>query len=49
MGLISNGTTLLDAGALDSGVTTGSLVLLSTLNISNAATASFASEIVDAA
>ena len=45
MGLISNGTTLLDAGALDSGVTTGSLVLLSTLNISNAATASFASGI----
>ena len=30
MGVISNGTTLLDAGALDSGVATGAMTLLST-------------------
>ena len=29
MGLISNGTTLLDAGALDSGVATGAMILIS--------------------
>ena len=28
MGVISNGTTLLDAGALDSGVATGAMTLL---------------------
>ena len=38
MGLISNGTTLLDAGALDSGVATGSMVLLSTSTASSSAT-----------
>ena len=32
MGLISNGTTLLDAGALDSGVATGSMTLIKTIN-----------------
>ena len=31
MGVISNGTTLLDAGALDSGVATGSMTLIKTL------------------
>ena len=38
MGLISNGTTLLDSGALDSGVATGSMVLLSTSTASSSAT-----------
>ena len=37
MGLISNGTTLLDAGALDSGVPTGAMTLLSTNTLSSAA------------
>ena len=45
MGLISNGTTLLDAGALDSGVATGSLTLISTQTASNSATISFTSGI----
>ena len=45
MGLISNGTTLLDAGALDSGVATGSLTLISTQTASNSATVSFTSGI----
>ena len=45
MGVISNGTTLLDAGALDSGVATGSLVLLSTTTSSNASTTSITSGI----
>ena len=38
MGLISNGTTLLDAGALDSGVATGAMVLLSTSTASSSST-----------
>ena len=38
MGVISNGTTLLDAGALDSGVATGAMVLLSTATASSSAT-----------
>ena len=41
MGVISNGTTLLDAGALDSGVATGSMVLIKTLTASSSATLSF--------
>ena len=41
MGLISNGTTLLDAGALDSGVATGSMTLIKTLTASGASTLSF--------
>ena len=45
MGLISNGTTLLDAGALDSGVATGSMTLLSTLTANNTATLDFTSGI----
>ena len=45
MGLISNGTTLLDSGALDSGVATGSLTLISTQTASNSATVSFTSGI----
>ena len=45
MGLISNGTTLLDAGALDSGVATGGMTLLSTVTASSSATVSFASGI----
>ena len=38
MGVISNGTTLLDAGALDSGVATGSMTLISTLTADDSAT-----------
>jgi hypothetical protein len=38
MGLISNGTTLLDAGALDSGVATGAMTLISTATASSSAT-----------
>ena len=34
MGLISNGTTLLDAGALDSGVATGAMTLIKTITAS---------------
>ena len=45
MGLISNGTTLLDAGALDSGVATGAMTLISTQTASNSATVSFTSGI----
>ena len=41
MGLISNGTTLLDAGALDSGVPTGSMTLIKTLTASSSGTLSF--------
>jgi hypothetical protein len=41
MGLISNGTTLLDAGALDSGIATGSMTLIKTLTASSSATLSF--------
>ena len=45
MGLISNGTTLLDAGALDSGVPTGSMTLLSTATANNSSTITFNSGI----
>ena len=45
MGVISNGTTLLDAGALDSGVASGAMVLLSTQTASSSATVSFTSGI----
>ena len=45
MGVISNGTTLLDAGALDSGIATGAMTLLSTATASSSATLSFTSGI----
>ena len=45
MGLISNGTTLLDSGALDSGVASGAMTLISTQTASNSATVSFTSGI----
>jgi len=45
MGLISNGTTLLDAGAIDSGVATGAMTLLSTATASNSSTITFNSGI----
>ena len=45
MGLISNGTTLLDAGALDSGVATGAMTLISTVTASSSATIDFTSGI----
>ena len=38
MGVISNGTTLLDAGAIDSGVPTGAMTLISTSTASSSAT-----------
>ena len=41
MGVISNGTTLLDAGALDSGIATGAMTLIKTLTASTSATLSF--------
>ena len=41
MGLISNGTTLLDAGALDSGVPTGSMTFIKTLTASSSGALSF--------
>ena len=41
MGVISNGTTLLDAGALDSGVATGAMTLIKTLTASSSGTLSF--------
>ena len=41
MGVISNGTTLLDAGALDSGIPTGAMTLIKTLTASSSATLSF--------
>ena len=41
MGLISAGTTLLDAGALDSGVATGAMTLIKTLTASSSGTLSF--------
>jgi len=41
MGVISNGTTLLDAGALDSGIATGAMTLIKTLTASSATTLSF--------
>ena len=45
MGVISNGTTLLDAGALDGGIATGNMTLLSTLTASSSATIDFTSGI----
>ena len=41
MGVISNGTTLLDAGAIDSGIATGAMTLIKTLTASSSATLSF--------
>jgi hypothetical protein len=41
MGVISNGTTLLDAGAIDSGIVAGSMVLIKTLTASTSGTLSF--------
>jgi len=41
MGVISNGTTLLDAGALDSGIATGAMTLIKTLTASSSATLDF--------
>ena len=41
MGVISNGTTLLDAGAIDSGIATGAMTLIKTLTASTSATLSF--------
>ena len=41
MAVISNGTTLIDAGALDSGVATGSLIHIKTLTASSSANLSF--------
>ena len=41
MGVISNGTTLLDAGALDSGVATGDMILIKTLTASSSANLTF--------
>jgi hypothetical protein len=41
MGVISNGTTLLDAGAIDSGIPTGAMTLIKTLTASNSATLDF--------
>ena len=45
MAVISGGTTLIDNGALDSGVATGNLVLLSTQTASSSASISFTSDI----
>ena len=45
MGVISNGTTMLDAGAIDSGIATGAMTLLSTQTASSSANISFASGI----
>ena len=45
MGVISNGTTLIDNGALDSAVPTGKLTLISTQTASNSSTISFTSGI----
>ena len=41
MGVISNGTTLLDAGALDSGVATGAMTLIKTLTASSSSALTF--------
>ena len=41
MGVISNGTTSLDAGALDSGIATGSMTLIKTLTASSSGTLTF--------
>ena len=45
MGVISNGTTLLDAGSLDSGVATGDIVLITTVTASSSANLDFTSGI----
>jgi len=45
MAVVSGGTTLIDNGALDAGVTTGSLILLSTQTASASANISFTSGI----
>jgi len=41
MGLISNGTTIFDAGALDSGIATGAMTHIKTLTASSSGTLSF--------
>ena len=41
MGVISNGTTLLDAGSLDSGVAVGKLTHIKTLTASSSANLTF--------
>jgi hypothetical protein len=41
MGVISNGTTLLDAGAIDSGIPTGAMTLIKTLTANNSANLQF--------
>ena len=41
MGLISNGTTLLDAGAIDGSIATGAMTLIKTLTASSSGTLSF--------
>ena len=41
MGVISNGTTMLDAGAIDSGVSTGAMILIKELTASSSGTLSF--------
>ena len=41
MAVISNGTTLIDAGALDSGVPTGAMTLIKTLTASSSSTLDF--------
>ena len=45
MAVVSNGTTIIDAGALGAGVATGKLVLLSTQTASSSGTLTFASSI----
>ena len=45
MGLISNGTTIFDAGAIDSGVAKGALTFISKQTASSSATISFTSGI----
>ena len=47
MAVVSNGTTIIDAGALGSGVATGKMTLLSTQTASASATISFTSGIDD--
>ena len=45
MAVISNGTTLLDAGAIDSGIATGAMTLISSITASNSSTMDFTSGI----
>ena len=47
MAVVSNGTTIIDAGALGSGVATGKMILLSTQTASGSANLSFTSGIDD--